>query len=217
MCGVRSQNRGTTLAELLVVSLIFSMVLAICMFAAVTGFRMFEQTNARQQLQRDASAVFAWLQRDLEVSNLLLCHTEERTSGADNRDKLGLVGLSSWQEPIAKTALGYPDWNRVIVYSATRDPEAGLLLRQSIEPPGGIIGISTVQDFMTDAVLSNSDMRRLASGVKSFRAARAVSEESIRIDLMLTKVTVQTGTGGERREVFEVQTSVRPRNTFPKI
>ena len=210
-------KRGVTLAELLIVSLIFAMIVGICMFATVSAFRMFQQTNTRQQLQRDAAAVFAWLQRDLEVSNLLLCQSEERWSGTDERYKLGLVGLSSWQEPVRRDAVGHPDWDRVIVYSSTRDQPTGQLIRQSAEPVGGIVGIATIRDFMVDTTLADSDMRRLASGVKSFKAEWAVSEESIRIDLLLLKETVQTGTGGTRREVFEVQTAIRPRNTFPKV
>jgi hypothetical protein len=215
MFGDRRQ-RGTTIAELLVVSLIFSLILGVCMYATVSGFRMFEQAGSRHQLQREAAAIFAWLQRDLEVTNLVRCVTESRTSGIDNRDKLGIVGLGSWQEPIAKDALGHPDWDKVIIYSATRDPEAGQLVRQSIDAPGGVTA-DTVRTFMVDGAALGADLRRLAGGVKIFRTVKAVEEESLLIDLVLVQNTVQTGTAGTRKEVFEVQTSVRPRNTFPKF
>jgi len=215
MYGDRRQ-RGTTIAELLVVSLIFSLILGICMFATVSGFRMFEQAGSRHQLQREAAAIFAWLQRDLEVTNLVRCVTETRTSGIDNRDKLGIVGLGSWQEPIAKDALGHPAWDKVIIYSATRDPEAGQLVRQSVDAPGGATA-DTVRTFMIDGAALGADLRRLAGGVKIFRTVKAVEEESLLIDLVLVQNTVQTGTAGTRKEVFEVQTSVRPRNTFPKF
>lgn len=214
--GARHRRAGTTIAELLVVSLIFSLVLGICMFATVSGFRMFKQAGARQQLQREASAIFAWLQRDLEVTNLVRCVTESRTSGIDNRDKLGIVGMGSWQEPIDTDALGHPDWDKVIIYSATRDSESGLLVRQAIDTPGGA-NADTVRSFMADGAAADADLRRLAGGVKIFRAVKAVEEESFLIDLVLVQDTAQTGTGGTRREVFEVQTSVRPRNTFPKV
>ena len=157
-------DRGTTIAELLVVSLIFSMILGVCMYATVSGFRMFQQAGSRHQLQRETAAIFAWLQRDLEVTNLVRCVTESRTSGIDNRDKLGIVGLGSWQEPIAKDALGHPDWDKVIIYSATRDPEAGQLVRQSVDAPGGADS-DTVRTFMVDGAALGADLRRLASGV----------------------------------------------------
>ena len=51
--------------------MIFSLILGICMFATVSGFRMFEQAGSRHQLQREAAAIFAWLQRELEVTNLV--------------------------------------------------------------------------------------------------------------------------------------------------
>jgi hypothetical protein len=213
-----SQERGTTIAELLVVSLIFSIILGICMFATITAFRMFQQTNARQQLQRDAAAIFAWMQRDLEVSNLNLTVGESRTSGTDDRFRIGMVGMADWEEPILRDSIGHPAWNRVIVYSATRDPDTGLLVRQSVNVPGGLaVNAGTVSDLMKDSATQDADLRRLASGVKIFRASPSMANESVQIELVLTQQTSQLGTGGQRREVLEIQTSVRPKNTFPKI
>lgn len=211
-------HRGLGLVEMLVVCFIFVSILGICVGATLTGFRMFNQTNARQQLQRDAGAVFAWLQRDVESSNLLRCVAEERLTDSGNRDRLGLVTLGSWQEPIRKDALGRPEWDQVIVYSATRDPGSGRILRQSIQAPSALIPVTSegVSDLMKASGPGGGDLRRLAGGVKSFVAERSIPDESVKFTLILSKDTQEIGSGN-RTEVLEVQTSIRPRNTFPQL
>ena len=57
--------RGGALVELLVAISMFTLVMGLCLFAAVSGFRMFGQTNIRYQLQRDTGAIFARLRRDI--------------------------------------------------------------------------------------------------------------------------------------------------------
>lgn len=215
---VARNHRGLGLVEMLVVCFIFVSILGICVAATLTGFRMFGQSNARQQLQRDAGAVFAWLQRDLESSNLLRCVSEERVIDSSHRDRLGLVSLETWQEPIRKDALGRPEWDQVIVYSATRDPGSGQIVRQSIKAPSTLIPVTSsgVSDLMNAPGGGGGDLRRLAGGVKSFKVERALPEESMKFTLILSKDTQEIGSGN-RIEVLEVQTSIRPRNTFPQL
>ena len=220
---MRGDNRrGLALIELLVAISIFTLVMGLCLFAAVTGFRMFGQTNIRFQLQRDIGAVFAWLRRDIESTNLLKTRVLNRTSGSESRDCLGIVGMDSWQEPINVAATGEPNWNRLVVYTATRDPEAGQLVRQVHEPnPGAApLNASYISSFLpgiVDGSIQVFDQRRLAGGIVEFAVTRSIDNESLHFSVKLSQKSVEAGAGRPRAEVLEVQTAIHPRNTMPRI
>ena len=214
--------RGVALVELLVAISMFTLVMGLCLFAAVSGFRMFGQTNIRYQLQRDTGAIFAWLRRDIESTNLLKTQVLKRTSGDNNRDCLGIVSLGSWQEPIDVTPTGEPNWNRLVVYTATRDPEAGQLVRQVHEPNPGAVPINAayLSSFLPgilDGSVQVFDQRRLAGGIAEFEVTRSIDNESLHFRLKLSQKAVEAGAGRPRAEVLEVETAIHPRNTIPRI
>lgn len=220
MRGVK--ERGLALMELLVAISMFTLVMGLCLFAAVSGFRMFGQTNIRYQLQRDIGAIFAWLRRDIESTNLLKTQVIERTSGDKSRDCLGFVSLASWQEPLDVTATGEPNWNRLIVYTATRDVEAGQLVRQVHEPNPGAIPLdaaylSSFLPGILDGSIQVFDQRRLAGGIAEFAVTRSIDNESLHFRLKLSQKAVEAGAGRPRAEVLEVETAIHPRNTIPRI
>lgn len=215
-------KRGLALIELLVAMTMFTVVLGLCLFAAVTGFRMFGQTNIRYRLQRDGNAVFAWLRKDIESTNLLKCKVVERTSGTERRDSLGVVGLDSWQEPINLTSHGEPNWNRLVLYTATRDPGSGQLLRQVHSPSPADVPLTFVDiEFVMPRILDGSesvfDQRRLAGGIVNFAVNRSLIDQSLHFTVKLSQSSVESGAGRPRAEVLELQTAIHPRNTIPKI
>lgn len=223
MCGTdrrhsRRSPRGLGLAETLVVCFIFTLISGLCVLASITGFRMFSQTNARQALQRDAGAVFAWLERDIESSNLTFNVVESRMVDTNHRDRLAVGGLGSWTEPIKTDGMGHPAWDRVVVYEATRETEDGQLLRKVTDVAASRLPLTTatVVDIMTN-VGSTFDVRRLAGGVRNFEVIKSVGLESVQVKMILTQRTTEVGSHNARTEVLEVQSSVRPRNTFPRL
>ena len=215
---------GFQLAELMLSIFIFSIVGGLCFYAAASGFRIFANTNSRQTLQRDARAVFAWLQRDVGLSNLIRCERAERLVGSDRRDVLAVAAMDSWQQPIAADGLGLPAWNRLVVYEAT-DNSRGLLLRQLYTPPAGAIPLQaqTVENMLATLVsgavgsFNPTDQRRLSGSVRHFEVELSEARNTAVFDLILTEDTVQAGSGRARAEVLQVKTTIFPRNTWPRL
>lgn len=207
--------------ELLIAITVFTLVLLVSMYAAVSGFRMFGHTNVRQQLQRDSASVFAWLRQDLESTNLLRCFVRHREVSGNDRDCLGAVGMESWREPILKDVLGHPKWDRVLVYTATRE-DKGHLFRRVLVPDAARVPLSK-QDVINllDGSLKGTypvhDQRRLASGLKVFKVEHSREAESLFFTMKISQTVLNAGSGQPKAEVLEVQTAIYPRNTFPRL
>jgi len=221
MSGAKN-DQGLALLELLVAITIFTAILGLCLHTAVTGFRMFGQTNVRQRLQRDTGAVFSWVRRDVEATNLLLSEVVPRSAGLEPRDSVAFVGLTSWEAPLPLTSLGEPQWNQVVAYTATREEPYGQLLRQSLNPAPAHVplsqpGVSGFQADLLNGTADLKDQRRLAGGIKAFSVARNLTDESFQFTLKVAAETVEAGGGRGREEVLEVQTAIHPRNTSPKV
>jgi hypothetical protein len=221
----RLRRPGFQLAELLVSVFIFAIVVGICFYAAAAGFRIFAHTTGRQTLQRDARAIFAWLQRDVGLSNLVRCDREARPTGSDRRDVLAVAALDSWQQPIAVDSLGLPAWNRVVVYQAMSS--RNILLRQLFSPATSPIPtpleFATVDDIVdkivdgTVGVYNPIDQRRLTSSLRSFSVELSEPRNTAVFNLILSEATVEGGSGRARNEVLQVQTTIFPRNTWPRL
>lgn len=218
---MRAPQRGFQLAELLISAFIFSIIAGICAYAATTGFRIFANTNGRQSLQRDARAIFAWLQRDVGLSNLLRCDRIARPIGSDRRDVLAVAAMDSWQQPILTDPLGLPRWNRLVVYTATPNAR-GQLLRQLYDPTTVPLDASDVQSMLDTIVngpvggLTPTDQRRLTGSLRSFSVELSDARNTAVFDLILTEATAGA-VSGRRNEVLQVQTTIFPHNTWPRL
>lgn len=217
----RGTKSGFALAELLVSMTIFSLVVGLCFYAASAGFRIFAHTTSRQSLQREARAIFAWLQRDMGLSNLVRCRTSQRSNDGHRRDGVAVVGLDSWQTPLSTDPLGLPAWDRVVIYVATRD-SSGLLLRQLYAPNSALIPLTAgdVQSILNEGLAGTtppSDQRRLSGSVRSFQVDLSEERNQAVFDLVLEDTTVDGGGGRARKEVLQIQTTVRPHNTWPRL
>lgn len=217
----QKRRRGFQLAELVLSIGIFALVGTVCFYAAASGFRIFANASGRQVLQRDARAIFTWLQRDVGLSNLVRCASVQRDEGGLRRDGLGVAAMDSWQQPLQVDTLGLPSWNRMVTYIATRDPR-GLLLRQLYSPAGRPLplahsGVVAMLDEAVGGTLSPLDQRRLSGGVESFAVEISESRNTVVFDLVLKEATVQAGGGQARQETLQVQTTIFPRNTWPRL
>lgn len=209
------------MAELILSIGIFALVGTVCFYAASSGFRIFANASGRQVLQRDARAIFTWLQRDVGLSNLVRCSQVSRETGGHRRDGLGVVAMDSWQQPMLVDTLGLPAWNRVVAYVATQDPR-GLLLRQLYRPSAAALPLQqdAVQGALGQAVAGTAsalDQRRLSGGVESFKVELSEARNAVVFDLVLKEATVQAGGGQARQETLQVQTTIYPRNTWPRL
>lgn len=203
---------------------IFSLIMGLCFFAASFAFRLFAQTTSRQSLQRQARAIFSWLGQDLSLTNMVRCAHDAQNFGSDRRDSVAIVGMASWQAPIDVDSLKLPKWNSAIVYRATLD-SPGRFLRQTLTPPHDQIPLQfpTVSTYLAASAGGTTppgvavEQRQLADSVQSFSIELNQSLDCAVITLSLTDKTVQATTGNRRTEALEVQTTVYPRNTWPRL
>ena len=218
-------RKGFQLAELLLSVFIFSFVGGLCFLAAASGFRVFNHTSGRQALQRDARAIFTWLQRDVGLSNLLRCERVERITGSDRRDSLAVAAMNSWQQPLRVDSLGLPEWNRVVVYHTTSSATPGRLVRQVYIPSSSDIPLQfqTVSQLLTQVVtetagaVAPADQRRLSGSIRSFSISKLESSNKLDFSLTLQESTVDAGGGQPRLETLQVETTIYPRNTWPRL
>ncbi len=217
----RTATGGFQVAELILSIGIFALVGTVCFYAASSGFRIFANASGRQVLQRDARAIFTWLQRDVGLSNLVRCSSVAREEAGHRRDGLAVAAMDSWQQPLLVDSLGLPAWNRMVAYVATRDAR-GLLLRQLYLPDGATLplqheAIAAMLEPALAGTLTPLDQRRLSGGVESFSVELSEPRNTVVFDLVLKEATVQAGGGQSRQETLQVQTTIYPRNTWPRL
>lgn len=212
---------GFSLTELIVCSAIFSLLTALCLHLAVRGFAMFEQSNARQSLQKDARAIFSWLQRDLGLSNLVRCAVLSQTVEGAAHDTLAVVGMASWQQPVVSDALGLPAWDSVIIYRSAPD---GLLFRSYCPASAAGLSVPLVRSEVATALqqavhgsLPYRDRRQLSSSVANFAVRLDEGRNSAHVDLMLRTTAQRVGAGAQRAEVLQLNSMITPRNTWPRL
>ena len=217
----RRRSGGFSLTELVLCSAIFSLLTALCLLLAVRGFAMFEQSNARQSLQKDARAIFSWLQRDVGLSNLVRCVVSAQTVEGAAHDTLAVVGMASWQQPVTSDALGLPAWNSVVVYQSTPD---GLLFRSYCEASAAGLSVPLVRSEVATALqqavhgsLPYRDRRQLSSSIAHFAVVLDEGRNSAHVDLMLRTTTRGVGADTQRGEVLQLNSMITPRNTWPRL
>lgn len=217
----RLHSTGFALAELLVCITIFALLTGLCLYVAVTGFQIFNQSTARQALQRDTRAIFSWLQRDVGLSNLVRCVVSPHRTGDDSKDALALAGLSNWQQPLATDPLGLPAWNTVVIYQATSQGE---LHRYSFDATSAGLTVPLEKADVASGLrqaegggLQYHDRRHLTNHVRSFSVTLNEARNTAVFDLVLETSTRGVGAGQPRKEVLQLQTTISPRNTWPRL
>ncbi len=214
-------SAGFALAELLLCTAIFAILTGLCFYVAITGFQLFNQSTARQTLQRDTRAIFSWLQRDVGLSNLVRCVVSTHQTGDVSKDTLALAGLSNWQQPIATDPLGLPAWNTVVVYQATPQGE---LHRYSFDAASAGLTVPLEKTDIANGLrqaegggLQYRDRRHLTNNVRSFSVSLNEARNTAVFNLILETTTRGVGAGKPRQEVLQLRTTISPRNTWPRL
>ena len=129
---------GFSLPEMIVatasMAFIFGIVFLLFSYA-VNGYRLLD---VRQGMQGNALKARNSLERDFSLSHYdstesSECHLGNDLAGA-RRDAVCMLGLSNWNDADRFSDLGYPRWDRFIVYYATTTEEAGRLIRLELKP-----------------------------------------------------------------------------------
>lgn len=184
------------------------------------GSGAFRVSVLRQDLQSKARQVLSRLERELVQSSLGTLSVDDSPArlvpvdgGNVRRQALCLAALADWNDlTLYDPNTGAPEWNRYVLYHATREPQ-GRLIRTEIEPAAVVAG--PWPEF-TSFVLPEGPVAGLSSAV----VADEVLEFSIVPDgkalVCSLKLRRQSGDrlGGQkpRDEVYQLDIEARPRN-----
>lgn len=181
----------------------------------------FRQHHRSPIFAKRRSSDFAWLQRDVGLSNLVRCQRVARPINSDRRDVLAVAAMDSWQQPIPTDSLGLPAWNRLVVYTATPNAQ-GLMIRQqynAIATPLSEQNVISMLDTIVNGPVGGlvaTDQRRLSGSLRSFSVELSQARNTAVFDLILSEATAGPA-GGQRTEVLQVQTTIFPHNTWPRL
>ena len=227
---VGRRDRGFTLTEALVTILVFSFFLGVLFFTISYGFRTFSVAVARSDVTTEARRLMLFMENELRSSAYFSIKTVKRTVGGSlARDGLCFVSLLDWSRPDAYNATeGRPDWDRYLIYYATKETPSGSLVRTAINPQSALdVGSFPYPpfadkpfDYMLDDPLQykGSDLantRILASKVKSFSVSTVATSSEVDVRTILRQNGIMTRRGDGNREggTFELHYRVHPQNT----
>ncbi|MBI3924713.1 MAG: prepilin-type N-terminal cleavage/methylation domain-containing protein [Armatimonadetes bacterium] len=221
-------SRGVSLLELLFAVALFAFVLLLVFWSFEYGTRSFHRANSQQGIQGDAIRAAVSMQDEIKRSAVASVQVENRTVGPVDgqnvsRDGICVVGLRSWSTDYNPE--GMPNWNRYIVFYATRDVPAGRLVRVLVDPsappgsPGPLSGFGP--DLLNDTPSLNSydgdapPFTVLAENVLAFDAEDRL-DGSVRIELKLKERGTANPTGAVRKDLtYETELLIFPQNTYP--
>ncbi|MBN9413980.1 MAG: prepilin-type N-terminal cleavage/methylation domain-containing protein [Candidatus Eremiobacteraeota bacterium] len=230
-------RRGFTLLEsLITIAVMGGLVLMV--FAVfevgVTGFKV---GGNRLDLQGDLRRVLTPLRKDLQNSSFQSVSTVSVT--ADNiplkppnpspaatvqRDGLCMNGLRNSQDDDSyDNVSGLPIWDCFVCYFATQDSPDGKMVRMLLRDPSrDTLGIPRPLS-PSDLSLSNPDLlasnvRVLSDQIMEFGAVLDPANQLVRLHLKLrSKVGRQQMGGRSLVEILEIETTVDPANTNPRL
>lgn len=231
------KSRAFTLLESLVtIAVLGGLVLVV--FAVfevgVTGFRV---GGNRLDLQGDLRRVLTPLRKDLQNSsfqslsmvtvsayNIPLKPPAASPAVTVQRDGLCMNGLRNTQDDDSYDAdSGLPVWDCFICYFASLDAPDGKMLRMMLKDPSRNTLSVPRSLASSDLSLSNPDLlanniRVLSDQVMEFGVTLDPSNQLVRLHLKLrSKVGRQQMGGRSLVEVLEIETTVDPANTNPRL
>jgi len=220
---------GFTITEALVTVLVFSFFLSVLFFTLAYGFRTYSVAVARSDVTTEARRLVLYLEGELRSSAYFSIDTVQRSVSGRDRDGLCFVSMLDWSKPGAYNVTeDRPDWDRYLLYYATTELPSGRLVRVALNPQapedvGGFPYPLFVDDpdlYMQEDPLAYkgadlSNVRVLATKVKSFEVNLVPTTQEIEVRTVLRQNGVMSRRGDQRREggTFELHYKVHPQNT----
>ena len=200
----------------------------------VTGFKV---GGNRLDLQGDLRRVLTPLRKDLQNSsfqsisavsvkadNIPLKPPSPNPATTVQRDGLCMNGLRNSQDDDSYDSVsGLPVWDCFVCYFATLDSPDGKMVRMLLRDPSrDTLGVPRPLSS-SDLSLSNPDLmasnvRLLSDQIMEFGAVLDPANQLVRLHLKLrSKVGHQQMGGRSLVEILEIETTVDPANTNPRL
>lgn len=231
------KSRGFSLLESLVTIAVLG-GLVIVIFAifevGVTGFKV---GGNRLDLQGDLRRLLTPLRKDLQNSsyqslsavavsaaNIPLKPPKATPAATVQRDGLSMNGLRNYQDEDSYDGdSGLPIWDCFICYFATLDSPDGKMVRMLLRDPSRDTlsvprGLSPSDLSLSNPDLLASNIRVLSDQVMEFGVTLDPSNQLVRLHIKLrSKVGRQQMGGRSLVEILEIDTTVDPANTNPRL
>jgi len=227
---------GFTLLEALITVLILGSLTGVVFMVFAVGASAFRVGNNRLDLQSDLRRVLTPLRRDLE--NTSFQSISATTSEVDTpqnppaasptvlarRDGICMNALrDSLSDASYAPGTGLPNWDGFLLYFATRDNPDGRMVRLVLkDPTPGVLSVPR-NLAAADLSLANPDVvsgeaRILSDQILDFRVTLDSSNQLVNLSLKFrTKAGHQSLGGRSLIEVLEIDTSIDPANTNPRL
>lgn len=231
---------GFTLLEALIVVVVLGGLIVTVFSVFTVGVSGFKLGTARLDLQGEMRRVMNPLRQDLRNSsfqsasfltvnrNVPANPPNATPQAAVNRDGLSFNGLQNMLNDASYDATGFPKWDCYIVYFATLDEPDGKMVRLALRDPSDLSSsectlsvprpLSNGDLSLSNPQLLNNNIRVLSSQVMDFQVSLDQANQLVAIKLRLRSPVGRMELGRRSTvEVLEIQTSVRPANTFPRL
>ena len=211
-------QRGFSLIEVLVTSVILTFLMGAVFWAFDFGSRSFYQTSTQQSSQGEMTRVYSRLRKDLRHTHFRTVHSLERTLQGSRRDALSLASLKEWSAESSFDELnGLPKWDRYVVYYGT---ESGQLIRSNLDPAFPDYSAAPFQGLSETEHLNQDPLGNDGALQSSFRVvSRSVSKFEVSLtpeqDMVSIKILLKSGQG-RKAESSELRLDISPQNTWPK-
>jgi len=228
--------KGFTLLESLVTIAVLGGLIAVVFAVFRVGATGFKVGTNRLDLQGDLRRLMAPLRKDLQNSSFqstsfvpISVDVPARPPNANptvtvQRDGLSLNGLLRPQEDGSyDNDSGLPIWDCYICYFATLDQPDGKLVRMVLKDSSHSVLSRPLNLGPGDLSLSNKDLlqnnlRVLSDQMMEFGVTLDESNQLVRLHIRLrSKIGHQVMGGRSLVEILEVQTTIDPANTNPRL
>ena len=207
---------GFTLLEALITVLILGGLTGVVFMVFAVGASAFRVGNNRLDLQSDLRRVLTPLRRDLENTSFQSISATNSEIDTPQNPPAGSPTVLARRDGICMNALrdslsdssyapgtGLPNWDGFLLYFATRDiPDGRMAADLSLANP--------------DVV--NGEARILSDQILDFRVTLDSSNQLVHLSLKFrTKAGHQALAGRSLIEILEIDTSIDPANTNPRL
>lgn len=214
--------------------LVFSFFIAILFATLAYGFRTFSMSVARSDVTTEARRLLLYMEGELRTTAYFSIAPVEGTSSGPSRhhsrrDGFCFVSVLDWSKPnVYNRIKSRPEWDRYVCYYATSEEPSGRLVRLALTPekPEEIGSfpyakfLSAPFQFMVEDPLTLkradlSNVRVLATKIKSFEVNLLPAGQEVDVRTILRQNAIMSRRGDKRREggTFELHYRIHPQNS----
>ncbi|MBT9587080.1 type II secretion system protein [bacterium] len=231
-------RRAFTLLEILIVVVILGGLIVVVFAVFAVGVSGFKLGTVRLDLQSELRRIINPLRQDLRNSsfqstsfvsvnrNVPANPPDAQPVTPVHRDGLCFNGLKHVLDDASYDQSGFPKWDCYVVYFASLDEPDGKMVRLTLRdddvPPDDVLSIPrtlAAGDLsLTNPELLDGNVRILSNQVMDFEVSTDQGNQLVHLRLRLRGKAGHQDMGRRSiAEVLEINTAVRPANTWPRL